>query len=295
MICCKEMDYKHTPVPNNQIVSAIRQGLLIVFNLHGRSGFMNRCMVVIGLLNVLAMALLSGPAQAQRVESCMFNKDGFYNSAWYPVAKESDWQSRFSSSADYNSFSVCFYKVYSKSAPTGSSTANAVIGSFVDAPQARLGIIGYVLYYWKDGSTEQDAVTNNWRKVINPNLECTSIGTCCSTRVMMNQPNKCGAAWAIENGFDWRQSSLQCITLGDLAENQKYHFIVYVWTCPSTTIVTMPNGYYSDANYPPKYETLRNQQAVPYIQWGVWIAKGTFVTSAKPKITGGGFGGIRHR
>jgi hypothetical protein len=238
--------------------------------------------------------LLSAPGQAQRVETCTFNKTGFYNTAWYPVPKEPDWQSKFSSTVDFNTFSICFYKVYSKSSATGSAVANEVVDAVAYNPEARLGIIGYVIYYWKDGFTEQDAITNKWRKVINPNLECAEIGRCCSTAVRMNQPNKCGAAWAIERGFDWRQNPLQCITLGDLAENQKYHFKVVYWTCPPTTIANMPNGYYSAANFPPNYENLRNQQSVPYIQWAVWIAKGTFVTGAKPRSTGGS-GGARYR
>jgi hypothetical protein len=57
----------------------------------------------------------------------------------------------------------------------------------------------------------------------------------------------------------------------------------------------MPDGYYSAANFSPRYETLRSQQTNPYIQWNWWIAKGTFITGTKTPPAAGGAGGVRYR
>jgi hypothetical protein len=242
-------------------------------------------------ISVIIGAGIFAFSTAQKVESWSYNKDGFYATGLYPIPKQADYAKYFSVSADFVSLSACFYKVYYTSVPSTSKTVNTVM----QTPGFRHATIGYVMYYWKDGQTEQDAITNNWRKLIDPNLECKNFNLCCDVYWGINTPRKCGAQWAIEEMYDWRQNSLQCITLGNLAENTRYHFKVYFWTCLPTNASSITDGYLSESHYPPKYEILRNQQATPIIHWDVWIEQGTIVTGKKPPVPTGGNGQIRPR
>jgi hypothetical protein len=227
---------------------------------------------------VLAILAAGSFVPAQTVVSWSYNKDGFYNTACYLLPKDADWTRKFSVTADYNSFSACFYKVYYCFGGSTSSTVNTIIQS----PSGRHSVIGYVMFYWKDGSSEQQAVANQWKKVIDPNLECAEFNGCCSSPNMMDPNTRCGASWVMEGQYDWRQNALQCITLGNLPDSTKYYFKIYFWTCPPVLLSTMTNGYFSPSNFPPKYDTLRKKQAIPYIQWNLWLMQGCFITGKKP-------------
>jgi hypothetical protein len=250
----------------------------------------------ISIKHALILLLPLIPAFAQKVDSFKINGQ-MYSSIAYAVPKPPRWNAGiFDVSADYNALSVSFYKVYLIAQPGNSNLQVAVAGNVAGLSPARYATIGYVLRYWKDGRTERMAVDSGWYKIVDPLLDCAEAGSasCCGyipkTAGSNDSMKVCGPPWAMENQYDWRQEPKQTITLGNLKDSTRYYFRVYPWVINPVNIPkTITDGYYSLANYPPRYDQLRRSQAMPQIVTNMWIIEGSFISGkAPPRPTAGG-------